>query len=339
MTRFEDRRLGFALPAVLAVTGMVTLIFLVAITALASLTSEAIAAKSRVRFIERAMTAEARFAFVAATEPFAPSGINVDGPRLFNDDIYNPAGAGQLLYLDGRSYDASVDGPLLLSARDQAGMINLAQLRGESYLRLAKLIDLPETRALNLADIYRDYVDQDNLRQVNGAEVSDYPGDGPANRVMRTRDEWLSMLNVRSSIKASAWRALSPDLAMDPWSNAENVNTASAKTMQVLYGATEVGALAAIRQRQTRPFLSFGDFAAAAGVGGLSDDVIQTYPSGRIVLTIHDGRSAWIYRSRLTLTPSGLEQPAWIDQVEINEAPGRAGANISDALRLPYTSR
>ena len=39
------RRDGFALPAVLAVTGVVTLIFLVAITALARLTAEVKAAK------------------------------------------------------------------------------------------------------------------------------------------------------------------------------------------------------------------------------------------------------------------------------------------------------
>ncbi|WP_191554907.1 type II secretion system protein GspK [Brevundimonas aurantiaca] len=316
---------------------MVTLIFLVAMTALTSLTDEARAAQSRVRFLERALTAEARFGFTASTEPFAPEGINVGGPRLFEDDIYNPGGAGHLLYLDGRAYDA--DGSTLLSARDQAGMINLAQLRGDSYLRLARVIGLGEVQAGSLADIYGDYVDQDNLKRSNGAEAADYRGAGPPNRVMRTRDEWLSLLNVRSSVRASAWREIRADLAMDPWSSAENVNTASPLTMQVLYGATADGARNAVRQRQTGPFLSFADFAAAAGAGGMSDDVIQTYPSGIVVLTLRDSQSGWIYQSRLTLSPAGSERPFWIDQVELYEAPRRAKAEISNALRLPYASR
>ncbi|MGN7099928.1 hypothetical protein, partial [Brevundimonas diminuta] len=68
MCATQPRR-GFALPAVLAVTGVVTLIFLVAITALASLTAEAAAARARVRFLQRAMTAEAALAYMAATCP------------------------------------------------------------------------------------------------------------------------------------------------------------------------------------------------------------------------------------------------------------------------------
>ena len=72
-SRASRPRAGFALPAVLAVTGVVTLIFLVAMTALSSLTAEAASARARVRFMTRAMTAEAMMVYMAATEPTAPA--------------------------------------------------------------------------------------------------------------------------------------------------------------------------------------------------------------------------------------------------------------------------
>lgn len=75
------RRSGFALPAVLAVTGVVTLIFLVAITALASLSAEAASARARVRFLQRAMSAEAALSFMAATEPTRAYGFGVNDIR------------------------------------------------------------------------------------------------------------------------------------------------------------------------------------------------------------------------------------------------------------------
>jgi hypothetical protein len=56
---------------VLAVTGVVTLIFLVAMTALASLTAEAASARARVRFIARALTAEAMMTFPQREEKWA----------------------------------------------------------------------------------------------------------------------------------------------------------------------------------------------------------------------------------------------------------------------------
>ncbi|MGO4410932.1 hypothetical protein AB4Y66_12880, partial [Brevundimonas sp. M-11_2] len=79
------RRDGFALPAVLAVTGVVTLIFLVAITALASLTAEAASARVRVRFLQRALTAEATLSYMAATEPMRAYGFGVNDARGFMD--------------------------------------------------------------------------------------------------------------------------------------------------------------------------------------------------------------------------------------------------------------
>lgn len=336
--RWSERR-GFALPAVLAVTGVVTLIFLVAMTALSSLTAEAASARARMRFMTRAMTAEAMLTYMAATEPTAPMGFNTGAPRVYDDVFLDLTGAsGDLVRLDGRGYQAEAEG-LLITLRDQAGMINMPYLTDAGYQRLGEALGIPDRSTRTLIPLYRDYIDQDDLELPNGAEASDYGESGPANRVMRRADEWLSMLGVRELVDPQAWRRIRPDLAMDPTSPNENVNTASAGALQILYGATPAQAETAIRAREQQPFLSFGAFAAATGLPDTSGESFYTYPSGRVLLTMADSRSAWVYRARLTLTPSGLERPVWIDQTELREAPGRAVADLSNAVRLPYAPR
>ena len=81
----RSMRAGFALPAVLAVTGVVTLIFLVAITALTSLNAETAAARSRVRFLQNALTVEAEAVYLATTEPLDTRSIRPGRTRLLSD--------------------------------------------------------------------------------------------------------------------------------------------------------------------------------------------------------------------------------------------------------------
>lgn len=339
MTR-SRARLGFSLPAVLAVTGMVSLIFLVAMTALDSLTSEAASARARVRFLARALSLEASAAYMLATEPISPLGVNVGAPRVYDDSVFDPGGDHEnQVRLDGRRYAVDQEGPMIAEFRDQAGMVNLAYLSDEALRRLAEDLGIQDRTARELRPRYLDFIDQDELSQPSGAEGDDYAGAGPANRVMRTADEWLSVLGVREAVDPRAWRRLRPFLAMDPSSPNENVNTASPEAMRILYGATSDQARAAERQREQQAFLSFMAFAGVTGLPDTSGEGFYTFPSGRVILTIRDGRSAWVYRTRLTLTPTGLERPMWIDQTELTEAPGRAVADVSDAVRLPYAPR
>jgi type II secretory pathway pseudopilin PulG len=340
-------RLGFALPAVLAVTGVVTLIFLVAITALSSLTAEAASARARVRFIERALTAEATIAYLVATEPFGSRDILVGQPRYFDDgrgevvSVEAPGVPVTPVRLDSSAYRLDVRGPLLVRLQDQAGMINLASLSEDQHRKLGEAVGLGGSQAATLRPLYLDYVDRDDLRQTNGAEARDYPaGTGPANRNLRRPLEWLSLLNVRSGVDPARWRALKGDLAADHTLTSWNVNTASAQTLRLLFDLTEGQAEAAIQARQTAPFNTAEDFIAASGAALLADpEVVYTFPSARLFYVISDGRSPWTYRARITLTPSGLEQPLWIDQSELTEAPRRAVADTSDAVEFPYAPR
>lgn len=347
MSNSGSRR-GFALPAVLAVTGVVTLVFLVAITALASLTAEARSAKSRVRFLQSAMTAEAMLSYLAATETTSPTGFS-PGQTRFSDEFQasqtssnisrRPTAVGQIRF-DGHPYELDGPNPLVMTLQDQAGMINLASLNDRQWERFGQSTGLPAAIARQLGPRYRDYVDANNLTAPGGAEQAAYGSEAVANRPLLRPSEWLSLLGTRSQVDSARWRAIRSDVAVDHTRTSVNINTASAQALQVMFGISEYQATNAVRARLNTPFTDLSDFAAVTGGPVLGDmDGSYTLPTGRVLYTLQDTRSPWTYRARLTLTPSGLEQPVWIDQTELTEAPRRAVADISNATRFPYAPR
>ena len=348
--RSERLRPGFALPAVLAVTGVVTIIFLVAMTALYSLTSEAASARARVRFLQQAMSAEATLSYMVATEPLSARGVSVGSGRLQFDSLDAADDGGQVasgqapaeVRLDGRPYALAMNG-LIVSLQDQAGMINLAYLSPAQMSRLLVRLGVGGDLAMSIGPRYLDYVDVDDLRQPGGAERSDYVGggaSGPANRRLRRASEWLSLLGVRRAIDGRRWRALQNYLVVDANTVGVNVNTASPEALAVLFGADARQAEVAARTRDVAPFVSLPQFIGVTGVPAVLDDEgIYTFPSGGVWATLRDTHSPWVYRSRITLTPSGQEQPLWIDQTDMLEAPRRQPAEVKDVPRFPYAPR
>lgn len=347
MISISDRRAGFALPAVLTVTGVVTLIFVVAITALASLTAEAAAARSRIRFLERALNLEAQVSYLAVTEPFTQRSIAIGSPRNYDDQFSTaPVGGsasteqmGEIL-LDGEAYLADVGGPITISLRDQAGMINLPQLGEAQWRNLGQRLGVSGSEASSLWARFADYADTNDLASTGGGERSAYRTGGPANRPLLRPSEWLSVLGVRSSVPSASWRALRPEIAADQMQGTYNVNTASAPALQVLFNLTPSQAQRAIEGRRTAPFASLSSLGSATGSPLIDDgETFYTFPSGRIVFTLSDGRSPWVYRGRLTITPTDPERPAWVDQTDIMESPRRTVADATNATPFPYAAR
>ena len=338
------RRSGFTLPAVLAVTGVVTIVFLVAITALANLTAEAQAARSRLRFLQEALTAEANITMIAATEPFAPRGMEIGATRRFNEFVgltttFTTGQRPAELRLDGRSYSMDVNGaPLVVGLQDQAGMINLSVLDEPGLLRLGEAAGVPAAQRRTLWPRLRDYVDADALETISGAEARDYGPGGPANRKLLSGAEWLSVLGVRDAINSRLWRRVRDQVTADATEASANVNTASLEALRIRFGFTEQEARAIIAARERAPILSPGEAGIIVGRDLQIDPLtLYTYPSGRIVFTIRDTRSPWVYRGRLSLTPGDPDQPFWIDQTDTFEGPRRTRADASDAPLLPYT--
>lgn len=356
MSRARPIRSGFSLPAVLAVTGVVTLIFLVAMTALSTLTGEARTARERVRFLERAMTAEAALAYIAATEPIGSEGFSVGAPR--SQDAFTAstlAGSGatgtvRMLRLDGTPYTLDLNGPMTISAQDQAGLINMPRLDPPAFRRLMIELGVPETMAPTVMARYRDYVDSDDLRTSNGAERGDYPTGRPANRRLLQPSELLSVLGVRDAVDKTRWRAIRDDLVSNEGELTSNINTATPATLRVRFGLTDPQIEALMTARARGPLRSLLDYVAITGAPlPEPSELTYMFPTGQISYTIRDGLSPWAYRARMTLSPGQLSQPIWIDQVQLVEQrredsppSGSANANArngagTDENRFPYS--
>lgn len=343
MPTSETSRRGFALPAVLAVTGVVTLIFLVAITALSSLNAETRAGRDRVRFLQAAMTLEATVTYMAATEPLDARGLMPGRARFVASDetfTSRDEASGPEVRLDGRAYTTEIDRPLVVRLQDEAGLINLAQLDAKGFTRFLEMSGGNASDARTLFARFQDYTDADNLRQPNGAEAADYGRAAIGNRKLLRPGEWLGVLGARAAIGPRLWRAIRPEVVSDPAAPTYNVNTATSRALQVHFGLSPRQAESAIRARESRTFLGLSDLVAATGVT-LEDEGERFYafPSGRIVYEIRDAGSAWVYRGRISLTPRGLERPFWVDQTELLEASGRTTSDTSDAVELPYAAR
>ena len=344
----SDRaRPGFALPAVLAVTGVVTIVFLVAITALSSLQAEAGSARSRVRFLQRALTAEANLAYMLSTEPFRANAVLVGAPRNVSDfgGLVQEQVASGLptaeVRLDGRPYLMDLQGPMTVALQDGAGLINLARTPEPVHRRLAERVGLPPSLAQSAFPLFTDYVDTDDTRALNGAERRDYgEAGGPADRPLLRPAEWLSLKGVRAGVNPRRWAEMKPYLIAEPTLTAFNVNTAPATVLEIVFDIGEAQAQSAVRRREVTPFASLEEFLQASGSTSVPDPERQyVFPAGRVLYDIRDGRSAWTYRGMIVLTPSGLVRPLWIKQTELMEAPRRAAADMTNATRFPYAPR
>ncbi len=313
---------GFALPAVLTVTGVVTLIFLVALSALESLTREAAEARARVDFAARAMRAEARTTYLLATEPLGSQALFVGAPRLIDDlgILEDDSAEGvRRLWIDGRPHeDETVR--VRIALQDAAGQLNLATLSPAGFVRLGAELGLEPEEAERLHARLQDYVDRDDERRPNGGESRDYrQGAAPAQQHLRTPDELLSVLGVREQVNPDAWRRLRDGLAYDPIRSQLNVNTATSVLLRVELGLTTAQTEAVLIARAAGPFRSLAEFVSSvAGADPVLDDEDVTSPAPVFTLTVWDDLSRSRYRARLFLTPNGDRRPFWIDHREFS---------------------
>ena len=304
--RPADRRArpGFALPSVLFVTAMVTLVFLVAIEALASLASETRRVKTSVAFEADALTLEARTAFVTATRPLGATAALAGAG----------ANATPLLALDGRPYAAGPD--LTVSAQDEAGLINIDNLPAPARPRLFAVMGVNPADQAAMSDRLSDYMDVSDLKRPQGADAADYARAGlpaPPKGLLVRRAQALGVLGWDPAVGPARWRNFADNVTADPSSSDVNVNTATAATLEVLYGLTPAQAAAAIARRAVAPYAELEDLGRAAGLKLLSDaERSYTMPNGRLALKVEDAAAGLAYRSRLILSPDDPTRPFWV---------------------------
>jgi hypothetical protein len=295
---------GFALPSVLFVVAMVTLVFLVAIESLTSLREETRGAKAGVLFQVQALSLEADVAYATATRPLGAAAVM----RSFDPD------SGELFAIDGTPYRAAAD--LTISTQDEAGLINVDNLPVAAMPRLFAALGLSPDDRMTMTDRLADYLSGGDLKRPQGAKADDYLRAGlppPPGGPLLRRDQLLGVMGWSDLVGRPAWRAFEDNVTADPASVTANINTATPAMLEVVYGLTADQVAAAMERRAQAPFTTLTDMGRTVGLGLPGDaELIYTRPSGRFAVVVENQTAGLAYRSRIVLSPADDGRPFWI---------------------------
>jgi type II secretory pathway component PulK len=240
--------------------------------------------------------ARAEILFRLATTPLSVAGLG--------------SADGAVIALDGRPYRA--EGNTALSLQDDRGLLNLNVVSDDRLTRLLGLLGVAPEKRLALIDLLRDYLDEDDLRRLNGGESREYEEAGlppPRNAPLLTPYEPRRILGWAS--EGVLWEddAL-PRLATTSASVALNPNTAPWQVLATLPGVTNEVAQAVLARRRIAPFRDISELAAVlrVPVAQLMFEVI-TLPSETVRVTQYVPGAAWAVSYNVTLTPTAPETP------------------------------
>jgi type II secretory pathway component PulK len=162
-----------------------------------------------------------------------------------------------------------------------------------------------------------DYLDEDDLRRLNGAEDEDYRRAGlppPANAPARTGEElfrvkgWSRPDHSESELLRSSITAAPPSLAF-------NLNTANQAVMRVWFGLTTDEAQRVADYRATQTLTGPEHITRLTGRTIIPDDLrLYTFPGNRfrIRLLSSEASSHQVYQSWVTIAPALSDQPFFV---------------------------
>lgn len=223
-------------------------------------------------------------------------------------------GPDDSIALDNRPYRGI--GESVVRLQDNRGLLNLNMADDDQLYRLLGILDVPAEQRGRLIDTLRDYIDNDNLKRLNGAEAPEYAAAGlppPRNERLATPFEPRRIM---------AWGGLRqlwdddrlPNLTTTSYSVALNPNTAPWEILATLPGVTNEVARNIIVKRQLMPFVS-GD--QIAQLSGISPDQlflkIIMLPSDAVRVTHSVPGLPWALQYNVSLTPNDEHAPWRVD--------------------------
>jgi DNA uptake protein ComE-like DNA-binding protein len=221
---------------------------------------------------------------------------------------------GKSIYLDNRMYHGI--GSATVQLQDARGLVNLNVVSDERLLRLLSIVDVPADKRGMLIDTLRDYMDEDSLKRINGAEEPEYRERGlppPRNENLLTPYEARSIIGWRDLPQLWENNRL-PDLITISTAVAVNPNTASKEVLATLPGVTSEIADAIIARRQLAPIAS--PDVIAQMVGAAPGDYllnIITLPADSVRVTLRSPDLPWAIQYNVSLSPNNDKTPWRID--------------------------
>ena len=294
----SDRRSGFALPTVLAVTTILTLIFIVCLVALQDLTKQVREAAGDVDLQRQALSAEAELSYYAVTEPFSSQALKIGADRVsVASQLSSAVSPGsekpwRPLPIDGtpmtwREQSEREAVGYQMSVQDEAGLINVDTAAPSVVAQVFTDAGLKSGAAFTLAAEIRDYVSTDLAVSVTGVTPEAYIQKGlpaPLQRPARTLSEVQGVLDWRKLMRQDVWRRAEPYLSAIPDSRTQNINTAPEEVLHLLYGISRASAVSAIARRIRSPLTDLAEIGAARG----DDFTLYAFPDGRLRMRFVD---------------------------------------------------
>ncbi len=303
-----DIRAGYALPVVLAVVGLLALVFAAAASAAAALGASAQGAVDGAAFAAEADGAEAEALFLAATHRAGPDGLLPDAPVSASPGALLPHAA---VRLDGRPYAWTRDRALRLRLQDDAGLLNLDGSRPDTLLRLFARLGFMAPEAETLRDRLLDALGGAKVRRPRGAVAADYAAAGrpaPKPGGFDGLAEAAGVLGWPDLIAGERRRAVQAWATATPGSSAFNVNTAPAAVLALVLNLDDAAAARIVARREAAPVTALAQLGFASQAAGAAEPV---RPDGRVRLEVEDAGRGLRYVSHLAPldAPGG---PPWI---------------------------
>ncbi len=246
--------------------------------------------------------ARAEMLFRIATTPLSVYGLG--------------ASANGAIALDDRPYLAP--GETLIRMQDNRGLLNLNVVDDYRLDRFLNILGAPAARRAGLIDALRDYIDEDDLKHLNGAEAADYTAAGlppPRNAKLVTPMEaksiygWGDVPQLWQKNQLPMFTTTSGSFSLNP-------NTAPWQVLVTMHDMTPQAAQAIINARKLAPILNPGQIEVLTGIKIYTDpyapDAI-TFPAESIRVTLQPKAMAWGWQYNVTLTPVSDTAPWRID--------------------------
>lgn len=214
-----------------------------------------------------------------------------------------------VIKLDGRVYAESGSQTQL---QDAGGLINLNQFSDEFFVPLLGVLGAPVERHASLLDALRDYVDEDDLRRLNGAEAAQYRAAGkaglPRNALLSTPTELYDVLGWDQ--ERELWRdGRLLDVVTVAGVPRLNPNTAPLQMLMALPNVNREVAMAIIARREIEPVgADWLDRLLGTHYSGMPSP-IAPFPQPWIRVTQRAPGLPWGVRYNVELTPTGGVAP------------------------------
>jgi hypothetical protein len=178
---------------------------------------------------------------------------------------------------------------IVVQVQDEGGLFNVSTINEASVGRYLEALGLKAEQARHLAATLADFIDDDDLHRLNGAEKDEYKRANvppPANGPLRENGDLWRVLDWRNAftpqqrleVQETSSAVLIPSLS--------NINTAGPAALMAWFGLTREQADQVMKERLKQPLMAT-DITRITGVNHIDDDFrLYTSPSRRVRLRV-----------------------------------------------------